>query len=172
VLEELRLIIELVPSTCWFNNLRTRIPRGAWDKLRKKVYAEYNHRCALCQAENVRLNCHEIWQYDDTLYIQQLEGFMALCEMCHHCKHMGKPRCWRAQVNWISRKSLVTLCVLICVREKCMRSTQGRLGIHGKRGASMSGQPNLEHLRILCSRQERVFSMSLFLIGFITLRGK
>ena len=90
MLEELRLTIELVPSTCWFNNLRTRIPRVAWDKLRKKVYAQYHHRCALCQAQNVRLNCHEIWQYDDTLYIQKLEGFIALCEMCHHCKHMGK----------------------------------------------------------------------------------
>src|SRR5713101_2941475 len=89
MLEELRLTIELVPSTCWFSNMRTKMPRAAWDKLRKQVYAQYNNRCGICQAENVKLHCHEIWQYDDALYVQNLAGFIALCEMCHHCKHMG-----------------------------------------------------------------------------------
>ena len=42
--EELRLTIELVPSPCWFNNLRTRIPHAAWDKLRKKVYAQLQQK--------------------------------------------------------------------------------------------------------------------------------
>lgn len=89
MLKDLRLTIELVPRPCWYSNMRTNIPRSAWDKLRKQVYAQYNYHCGMCQVENVTLHCHEIWQYDDTLHIQKLNGFNALCEMCHHCKHMG-----------------------------------------------------------------------------------
>jgi hypothetical protein len=39
---------------------------------------------------NVQMSCHEIWQYDDEHHIQKLAGFIALCPMCHHCKHLGK----------------------------------------------------------------------------------
>lgn len=87
--KDLRLTIELVPKPCWYSNLHNDMPRAAWDKLRKQVYTEYNYRCGICQVENVKLNCHELWQYDDSLHIQKLEGFIALCEMCHHCKHIG-----------------------------------------------------------------------------------
>jgi hypothetical protein len=88
-MNELRLTIELVPSPCWYSNLRTKIPRTAWDKLRKQVYAEYHYQCGVCQATDVKLHCHEIWHYDDVAHIQSLKGFIALCEMCHHCKHIG-----------------------------------------------------------------------------------
>ena len=36
-----------------------------------------------------RMNCHEIWEYDDKNHIQKLLGFIALCSMCHHVKHIG-----------------------------------------------------------------------------------
>jgi hypothetical protein len=87
--KDLLLTIELVPRPCWYSNMRTNVSRVTWDKLRKQVYAEYNYHCGVCQIENVTLHCHEIWQYDDILHIQKLNGFVALCEMCHHCKHMG-----------------------------------------------------------------------------------
>jgi hypothetical protein len=85
----LRLTIELVPSPCWYSNLRSSMTRANWDKLRKSVYAEYNYHCGVCQTSDVTLHCHEIWQYDDENHIQNLTGFIALCEMCHHCKHIG-----------------------------------------------------------------------------------
>ena len=85
---QLRLTIEVVPSTCWGSNLRKRLSQPAWDKLRHQVYAQYGNRCGICQAEG-RLNCHEIWDYDDTQHIQKLQGFIALCDMCHHVKHIG-----------------------------------------------------------------------------------
>lgn len=87
--KDLRLTIELVPQPCWYSNMRTHVSRSVWDKLRRQVYAQYNYHCGVCQIENVTLHCHEIWQYDDILHIQKLHGFIALCEMCHHCKHMG-----------------------------------------------------------------------------------
>lgn len=35
------------------------------------------------------MNLHEIWKYDDKKHIQKLEGFILLCRMCHHVKHIG-----------------------------------------------------------------------------------
>ncbi len=84
----LRLEIELVPSPCWYSNMRKVMTQAQWDKLRKQVYAEYGHRCGICGAHG-QLNCHERWSYDDERHIQTLEGYIALCTMCHHVKHIG-----------------------------------------------------------------------------------
>jgi len=35
------------------------------------------------------MNLHEIWEYDDQKHIQKLVGFILLCKMCHHVKHIG-----------------------------------------------------------------------------------
>ncbi len=85
----LKLTIELVPKTSWYNNLRDVIRPAKWDKLRKRVYAEYEHKCGICGATGGRFNCHEIWEYIDANHEQKLIGFIALCDMCHHVKHIG-----------------------------------------------------------------------------------
>ena len=64
------------------------MPRSEWDKLRQSVYEEYGHECGICGAKG-RLNCHEIWEYDDERVQQRLIGFIALCDWCHHVKHLG-----------------------------------------------------------------------------------
>jgi len=84
----LRLTIELVPSTCWYANLRDVLAPAAWAALRKQVIAASGSRCALCGAGG-RLHCHEVWDYDDTAHVQTLRGFLALCALCHHAKHIG-----------------------------------------------------------------------------------
>lgn len=84
----MKLTIELVPSTCWYNNLRKYMSKAEWDRLRRSVYAEYGHRCAVCGASGMMI-CHEIWRYDDENHIQALMGFTALCSMCDHVKHIG-----------------------------------------------------------------------------------
>ena len=35
------------------------------------------------------LHCHEIWNYGDLQHIQKLVGFVALCRLCHHVKHLA-----------------------------------------------------------------------------------
>src|SRR5262245_37533854 len=55
---ELKLRIDLIPETCWGKNLRLRMKRSEWDKLRKKVYADQGHACSVCGARG-RLHCHE-----------------------------------------------------------------------------------------------------------------
>ncbi|SRR5579875_1956833 len=88
-MRERRLTIELVPSTAWYSNMRKVMSQAAWDALRKQVYAHHHHRCGICGQTNTRLECHEIWTYDDEKYMQKLIGFIALCSLCHHVKHIG-----------------------------------------------------------------------------------
>lgn len=88
----LKLSIELVPEPCFYSNLRNQIRSPEWDNIRRLVYARYNHQCGICEAKSKKLNCHEIWQYDDRAHIQKLEGFIALCPLCHHVKHIGYAR--------------------------------------------------------------------------------
>lgn len=84
----MKLTTELVPSSCWYSNLRNKVERFIWDDIRKKAYKEAGYRCAVCSASG-KLNCHEVWQYDDAEHIQKLLGFIALCDLCHMVKHIG-----------------------------------------------------------------------------------
>ena len=86
--KELKLTIELVPETSWGNNIRKCVSQSNWDKIRKAAYAKYKYKCGICEAPG-RLSCHEIWDYDDELHVQNLNGFIALCTMCHNIKHIG-----------------------------------------------------------------------------------
>lgn len=88
MIEEFKLNIELVPKTSWYNNVRSEIPRRLWDKIRTDVCISQEYKCGICEAEG-RLNCHEIWDYDDINYVQELKSFIALCNLCHHVKHIG-----------------------------------------------------------------------------------
>lgn len=87
----LKLTIELVPSSSWFNNVRAVLSKAQWDVLRKKVYSEAYDTCQICGGIGPKhpVECHEIWHYDDTKLIQKLEGMIALCPNCHMVKHIG-----------------------------------------------------------------------------------
>jgi hypothetical protein len=43
-----RLTIELVPQTCWFSNVRDRVSREDWDRIRKQVYKRSGQCCEVC----------------------------------------------------------------------------------------------------------------------------
>ena len=83
------MTIELVPSTSWYTNLRSILSRKEWDAIRNKCYAEANHKCEICGADN-KIECHEKWQYNDELKTQTLIGLIALCPTCHMVKHAGR----------------------------------------------------------------------------------
>jgi hypothetical protein len=88
----LLLQIDLVPSTCWYKNLRTQMKKTEWDKLRRKVYADQGFLCCICGADGTgkgQLHCHEAWHYDPLTHVQTLTGFHATCPMCHHVDHFG-----------------------------------------------------------------------------------
>lgn len=85
---KLKLTVELVPSSAWYNNLRKILKPKMWESLRKNVYKKFKYKCAICMSEG-RLHAHEVWQYDDQSHLQSLVDIIALCTKCHAVKHIG-----------------------------------------------------------------------------------
>ena len=88
----MKLTIELVPSSCWYANVRNNVAAPIWNAIRKKVYAMAGHKCEICGTANVKLECHEIWDYNDVTFIQKLVKMIALCNNCHTVKHIRLAR--------------------------------------------------------------------------------
>lgn len=87
----LKLQIELVPSSCFWSNIRSYLKQSQWDKIRKQVYEKANYCCEICGEQGIYypVACHEVWKYDDIEGIQTLSHFQALCMSCHDVKHIG-----------------------------------------------------------------------------------
>ncbi len=86
---EYKLQFGLVPDSCWYSNLRSILPPGAWDKIRKTAYARAGGKCMICGAPSARLEAHEVWEYDDENGVQKLAGIIAVCPACHEVIHIG-----------------------------------------------------------------------------------
>lgn len=87
---EFKLNFELVPESCWCSNLRSALPKEAWDAIRKKAYARAGGRCMICGAATTRLEAHEQWSYDDENCVQSLKNIIAVCRACHEVIHIGR----------------------------------------------------------------------------------
>ena len=91
-----QLLVELIPKTCHYSNVRTTVKSSEWDKIRFLTYEAANHKCEICgdtgknQGKKHDVECHEIWEYDDKNKIQKLIGLIALCPFCHLTKHIGR----------------------------------------------------------------------------------
>ena len=82
----MKLTIELIPKTSWCSNVRSLVKRSVWDKLRKQICSV--GKCQICGASTSqktissicsnRLECHEVWAYDDKTHVQTLTGLVAL----------------------------------------------------------------------------------------------
>lgn len=91
IMNTMRLCVELVPKTCWYSNVRSLLSKSQWDTIKKMVFAEAGYVCEICGGKGPKhpVECHEIWGYDDLLFIQKLNGMIALCPKCHRVKHFG-----------------------------------------------------------------------------------
>lgn len=85
------LTIELVPSTCFYTNVRSEVSKDEWDVLRRKCYADADYKCEICGGVGPKhpVEAHEVWEYDDKNKVQKLLRLIALCPKCHMCKHWG-----------------------------------------------------------------------------------
>lgn len=86
----MKLNFELVPDSCWYSNLRTLLPPGGWDAVRRRAYARAGGRCMICGAPVRRLEAHERWSYDEANAVQKLEDVVAVCHACHEVIHIGR----------------------------------------------------------------------------------
>lgn len=87
----MKLVLELVPSTSWGDNLRSRLRPYQWDRVRRATYAAAGNVCEICGGTGTRhpVEAHEVWHYDDTRHVQTLVKMIALCPLCHSAKHIG-----------------------------------------------------------------------------------
>jgi hypothetical protein len=86
-----RLSIELVPSTCWYSNVRREVSRADWEVIRRAAYGAAGYRSEVCGGRGPQhpVECHERWHYDERQLVQRLERMVALCPACHQVKHLG-----------------------------------------------------------------------------------
>jgi hypothetical protein len=85
-----KLNFELVPDSCWYSNLRSILPAGGWDIVRKHAYAKAGGKCMICGAPTTRLEAHEQWEYDEKTCTQTLKSIIAVCRACHEVIHIGR----------------------------------------------------------------------------------
>jgi hypothetical protein len=87
------LFVDLIPRTCWGKNVRSCIHPRDWNRVRKFIYERVNYICECCGintlTNNVQLDAHERWLYDNDTYTQKLVRVVALCGVCHETTHIG-----------------------------------------------------------------------------------
>lgn len=103
------LFVDLVPSSCWFTNVRSCVDVRDWDRLRRRVYGRAGQRCEVCGAEpdrdrDVRLEAHERWDFLEAPRVQKLIRLICLCNQCHEVTHVGF-----AQVQGTDQRALAHL---------------------------------------------------------------
>lgn len=86
--QSLKLEIDAVPKPSWGISLKRKMPRTAWDKLRKQVHERNGSKCQTCGSTE-KLHCHELWEFNDRSGVQRLVGLDTVCNMCHHVTHFG-----------------------------------------------------------------------------------
>ncbi len=84
------LKIELMPDGCWKNNLRTCLPKEAWEYIKADVKEKASGKCAICGRRTKFLEAHEKWSYDINTGTQKLEDVIAVCKDCHSVIHIGR----------------------------------------------------------------------------------
>jgi len=89
-----RLYIDLVPSNCWFTNVRSCVSQRDWDRIRRMCNQRAGYRCEICgqgadKDADRRLEVHERWSYETPSLVQRLRRLILLCSDCHRTSHYG-----------------------------------------------------------------------------------
>ncbi len=113
VQEKIKLTVELVPKTCHYSNVRTTLKPKEWDTIRFLSYELAGYKCEICgqtgleQGYQHKLECHEIWEYNDKKFIQKLVGVISLCPLCHQVKHIGRANAMGKQADVFKQLELI-----------------------------------------------------------------
>lgn len=88
------LFVDLVPTSCWFTNVRSCVDQRDWERLRRMINGRAGHRCEACGRGKDRetqrwLEAHERWSYDEATAVQRLRRLVCLCTDCHRATHFG-----------------------------------------------------------------------------------
>jgi hypothetical protein len=88
------LFVDLVPSSCWFTNVRSCVTGQDWERLRRMITGRAGQRCEICRRSadrevGRRLEAHERWAYDPATRTQSLRRLICVCSDCHRATHFG-----------------------------------------------------------------------------------
>jgi Domain of unknown function (DUF5710) len=88
------LFVDLVPSSCWFTNVRSCVSQRDWERLRMMITTRAGRRCEICHRGEDResgrwLEAHERWDFDHQTKVQALRRLICLCTSCHTATHYG-----------------------------------------------------------------------------------
>ncbi|NYH79220.1 hypothetical protein FHR84_002554 [Actinopolyspora biskrensis] len=111
------LFVDLVPTTCWFTNVRSCTAPRDWERLRRMITRRAGWRCEICGAaqdakSRRRLEAHERWHYDEAERVQALRRLICLCDGCHTVTHFGL-----AQVRGVEEEARRQLCAVTGMSE-------------------------------------------------------
>ncbi|WP_199730246.1 DUF5710 domain-containing protein [Amycolatopsis panacis] len=88
------LFVDLVPSSCWFTNVRYCVSVQDWERLRRMLLRRARYQCEACERGEDRdakrwLEAHERWSFDASTLTQKLVRLICLCTDCHQTTHYG-----------------------------------------------------------------------------------
>src|SRR5579875_1108503 len=66
---------ELIPYKMHGKNVRAVLSAEDWQNIARHSYKEAGHRCEIC-GDKGRLECHEIWKFNDKKLVQSLVGLI------------------------------------------------------------------------------------------------
>lgn len=80
-------VVDLIPETSWCSSLANMLATRSW-RLVRDVVIDRAGGCEDC-GHREKLECHEIWSYDEDSGVQKLEGLRSVCSECHETYHLG-----------------------------------------------------------------------------------
>lgn len=83
-----KIQIEMIPSNQHYKNVRAVLTSEEWTRITKLHSQEAKDCCEIC-GKNAKLECHEIWSFNESSKVQKLEGMTAICHECHGGIHYG-----------------------------------------------------------------------------------
>ena len=88
------LYVDLIPSSCWFVNVRYCIEQEDWHRLGTGIRERAGNKCEVCQAKEDKdagtfLEAHERWEFIEATGEQILRRIICLCSLCHRTTHYG-----------------------------------------------------------------------------------
>ena len=113
---DLKLTIELIPSTAWNMSLYQYYKQNKqaykWKMIKQELFEKEGRQCWICGKKGGHLEAHEFWEYDDENHVQELSAVHHLCKKCHMVKHIGY---WchsfeglmRLEEMWMTEETLI-----------------------------------------------------------------
>lgn len=80
-------VVDLIPETSWCASLANLLTSSAWNRVRSGPLLRAGG-CEDCGSRD-KIECHEIWTYDEDRGVQRLQALRAVCADCHETYHLG-----------------------------------------------------------------------------------